>query len=67
MTGLPTVVLGTLSMFKVKPDPLMDCLNVKCQFEAILVKGRYLKLSREVSQSPWHTKEAETGTKIESV
>ena len=54
-------------MFKVKPDPLMDCLNVKCQFEAILVKGRYLKLSREVSQSPWHTKEAETGTKIESV
>ena len=67
VTKLPSVVLSTLSIFKEKPDPLTDCLNVKCQFEAILVKGRYLKLSREVSQSPWHVKEAETGTKIESV
>lgn len=37
--------------------PLSDCLSVSCQFEAILVKGRYLKLSREVSQTPWHMNE----------
>ena len=45
----------------------MDSLTVKCQFEPILVKGRYLKLSREVSQTPWLLKEQESGSKIESV
>ena len=42
-------------------------MTVKCTFDSILVKGRYLKLSREVSQSPWIAKEKETGTKIDSV
>jgi len=28
-------------------------LQVECSFENILMYGRYIKLSREVSQTPW--------------
>ena len=65
--GLPSALLQTFSIFKEDPISLVDKLTVKCSFEALLVHGRYLKLSREVSQSPWSVKEQETGKKIESV
>ena len=65
--GLPSALLQTFSIFKGDPVSFVDKLAVKCSFEALLVHGRYLKLSREVSQSPWSVKEQETGKKIESV
>lgn len=29
-------------------------MNVECSMENILLYGRYIKLSREVSQTPWN-------------
>ena len=67
LVSLPSALLQTFSIFKGKPDQFIDMLTVRCSFEALLVHGRYLKLSREVSQSPWSIKEEETGKKIENV
>ena len=61
------MILSNLAVFKASPQSLIDKLDVSCTHENILVKGRYLKLSREVSQSPWHQREAETGKKVENV
>ena len=55
--SLPSALLQTLSIFREDPVSLVDKLAVKCSFENLLVHGRYLKLSREVSQSPWSVKE----------
>ena len=54
VVSLPVPLLTSLSIFgKLGKHSLLGSLNVVCKAEAILVKGRYLKLSREVSQTPW--------------
>ena len=49
IAGLPIVILNNLACFKAEPQSLIDKFDASCTFENILVKGRYLKLSREVS------------------
>jgi len=36
-------------------------MQVKCNTDAILVKGRYVKLARDVSQTPWNLNEDDDG------
>lgn len=52
--ALPLPMIELLSLFKTEPVPLIDSLQVSCSSEAILVKGRYVKLARDVSQTPWN-------------
>ena len=46
-----------LSIFKLPKTSLVDAVSVKCSSETILVKGRYIKLTRDVSQTPWNLNE----------
>lgn len=32
---------------------LNELMNVECSMDSILLYGRYVKLSREISQTPW--------------
>lgn len=50
-------MIEMLSIFKLPKTSLVDAVSVKCSSETILVKGRYIKLTRDVSQTPWNLNE----------
>jgi tRNA U54 and U55 pseudouridine synthase Pus10 len=54
---MPHVLLEDFPVFKADPDfeskDVVSHLRVECSCENILVYGRYIKLSRELSQTPW--------------
>jgi tRNA U54 and U55 pseudouridine synthase Pus10 len=41
----------------IKKLELTRAMEVSCSYESILVYGRYIKLSRKVSQTPWFVSE----------
>ena len=51
--ALPTPLLELLSVFKEESRSLVDDMEVSFMCDPILVKGRYVKLTRDVSQTPW--------------
>ena len=57
MHALPTPLLELLSVFKEESRSLVDDLEVSFMADPILVKGRYVKLTRDVSQTPWNLNE----------
>lgn len=48
IVALPTPMIELLSVFGYT-KPLIDSVQVKCSTDPILVKGRYVKLARDVS------------------
>ena len=60
-------MIEMLSIYKDDTKSLVDELKVKCTAEPILVKGRYVKLARDVSQTPWNLVEEEDDDAVEVV
>lgn len=57
--SLPLPLIEMLRIFKQPFNPLVDALSVTCQADPVYVKGRYIKLTRDVSQTPWTPKDDE--------
>ena len=54
---LPAPMLEFLSVFKEEQSSLLEQLKISFSADPILVKGRYVKLTRDVSQTPWNLNE----------
>ena len=52
-------MIELVSVFKKEPVSLFEVLNIDFNADAILVKGRYVKLARDVSQTPWNLNQKE--------
>ena len=55
MQLLPRVIFYKIDVFEdeISKTDLSKFINVSCIHENVLIYGRYLKLSRDVSQTPW--------------
>jgi tRNA U54 and U55 pseudouridine synthase Pus10 len=53
---MPLPLLKELKVFQheIAKMDLSQLMSVDCRMENILLYGRYVKLSREVSQTPWN-------------
>jgi tRNA U54 and U55 pseudouridine synthase Pus10 len=66
---LPRPLFSGLEIFtdEISKTNLVSLLNVTCSHENILVYGRYLKLSRSCSQTPWLVEGENSGAGVTSV
>ena len=59
-------MIELLSVFKGEYTSLTELIRVKCSADHILLKGRYVKLARDVSQTPWNLTEEDDGDQVSS-
>ena len=66
MLVMPRPLFKDLKIFssEISKINLTDILGISCKHENILVYGRYTKLSRKISQTPWTVDDNTAATSV---